>query len=103
MTYRTAMPLAELWDGEMQACRIDGRPVLLLKLDGRVCAYADRCAHQGVPLSEGELADGVLTCRAHHWQYDASSGRGINPAAARLQAYPVRIEDGAILIEVDAT
>jgi toluene monooxygenase system ferredoxin subunit len=56
-----------------------------------------------VPLSEGERADGVLTCRAHHWQYDASSGRGINPAAARLQAYPVRIEDGAILIEVDAT
>jgi toluene monooxygenase system ferredoxin subunit len=101
MTYRKAMPLAELWDSEMQACRIDGRPVLLLKLDGRICAYADRCAHQGVPLSEGELADGVLICRAHHWQYDARSGRGINPATARLTAYPVRVEGDAILVDAD--
>jgi toluene monooxygenase system ferredoxin subunit len=95
------MALADLWDGEMQSCPVGGRQVLMLKLDGVVHAYEDRCAHQGVPLSEGELEGGVLTCRAHHWQYDASSGRGVNPAAACLKALPVRVEDDCILVDAD--
>jgi toluene monooxygenase system ferredoxin subunit len=101
MSYRRAMALADLWDGEMQSCRMGARNVLLLKLDGMVHAYEDRCAHQGVPLSEGEFADGVLTCRAHHWQYDARNGRGVNPASACLKAVPVRVEDDAILVDTD--
>jgi len=32
----------------------------------------------------------VLVCSAHHWRYDICSGRGINPASARLA--PVRVE-----------
>lgn len=99
MSFRRAMALDDLWEGEMQACRLGAQRLLLLKLEGVVHAYEDRCAHQGVPLSEGELRDGVLTCRAHHWQYDARSGRGVNPASVCLKAVPVRVEDDSILVD----
>ena len=42
----------------------------------------------------------MLTCRAHQWQYDVHCGAGINPLTARLRSFPVRVEDGSILVEV---
>ena len=97
-----AMALADLWDDEMRACQVGNRRLLVLKHKGVVCAYEDRCAHQGVPLSQGELNDGVLTCCAHHWQYDAVTGAGINPASARLKRVPVLVRDDGILVDLDA-
>jgi toluene monooxygenase system ferredoxin subunit len=94
------MPIDELWDGEMQGHRVDGHKILLLKLDGRVCAYADRCAHLGIALSEGQLVGGEIVCHAHHYRYDARTGCGINPKSVSLHALPVVIEDGIIAVEL---
>ena len=95
------MALEELWDGEMRGHAVDGRKVLLVKLDGRVCAYEDRCAHLGVALSEGELIGDEIVCRAHQYRYDARTGCGVNPKSVRLRALPVTIEDGIIDVELE--
>lgn len=100
MAFRRVMASDELWDGEMQSCTVAGVRVLLLRLGERVRAYEDRCAHLGVPLSEGTLRGSVLTCSAHHYEYDALTGCGINPCTVKLVEFPLRIEDGAICIEV---
>jgi toluene monooxygenase system ferredoxin subunit len=100
MSLRRVMAEAELWAGEMRSVRVDGRPVLLMNVDGKICAFEDRCRHQGVPLSEGRLAGCVLTCRAHEWQYDAATGCGLNPTTVRLVAFPTRVEAGAIWVDV---
>lgn len=101
MTWVKAMPLTELWIGEMRGCVIAGRPVLLLRVDDGVYAYEDRCAHLGVRLSEGTLQDGVLTCGAHGFQYDALTGLGINPRQVRIAALPLRIEEDHIWVDPD--
>jgi toluene monooxygenase system ferredoxin subunit len=102
MALQSVVPDDELWDGEMRGLVVAGRKVLLLRVRGKVHAYEDRCAHLGVALSEGVLADCVLTCRAHHYTYDASTGAGINPKTAQLRAFPVEARDGAIYIDVEA-
>jgi len=86
----------------MTARRVDGHDVLLVRLNGVVYAYENRCAHLGVALSEGRLDGSVLTCRAHHWQYDVRSGAGINPATACLRCFAVKIEDGTVFVDVHA-
>jgi nitrite reductase/ring-hydroxylating ferredoxin subunit len=43
----------------------------------------------------------VITCSAHGFQYDASTGLGINPKSVRVTSLPVRIEDGQIWVEPD--
>jgi toluene monooxygenase system ferredoxin subunit len=100
MAYTKALPRDELWIGEMRSCNIAGRRVLLVGLPNGVCAYEDRCAHLGIPLSDGTLRDGVITCSAHGFQYDASTGLGINPKNTRLAQFPVRIEDDHICVEL---
>ena len=93
--------LADLWDGEMRGYRIAGTPVLLVRIGDDVCAYADRCPHLGVPLSEGMLEDCVITCGAHQFQFDAATGSGVNPRTARLHPYPGTLADGEITVEID--
>ena len=89
---------SDLWDGEMRGLVVDGQKVLLVRLDGAARAYEDRCAHLGVPLSQGRLEDGVIICSAHCYEYDARSGAGINPRSACLRAVPLDEHDGAIFL-----
>ncbi|HEV3192085.1 MAG TPA: Rieske 2Fe-2S domain-containing protein, partial [Polyangiaceae bacterium] len=97
--YRVAATLGELWSGEMRAVSVGGRRLLLVRMDGQVFAYEDRCVHQGVPLSDGRLEGREIVCNAHEWRYDACTGRGTNPAGAQLRACPVRIEGERVLVD----
>lgn len=101
MAFQPAARLAEIWDGDMKACSVGGRKVVLVHLDNRVYAYEDRCAHLGVPLSMGRLKCGVLICSAHLYEYDARSGHSLNPRNVCLKSFPVRIEDGVVLIDAE--
>ena len=92
--------LDDLWEGEMQGVVVDDTDVLLINVDGRVHAFDDRCPHAATLLSEGTFEGNVLTCRAHLWQFDAVSGRGINPDNCSLAEYPVKIVEGSIFVQV---
>ncbi len=100
MSFHKAMPLSDLWCGEMAGCRIAEHKILLVHTEQGVCAFEDRCAHLGVPLSQGSLAAGVITCSAHHYQYDACSGQGINPRTVCLKSFNVTVEDGVVYVDV---
>jgi toluene monooxygenase system ferredoxin subunit len=90
-----------LWIGEMRGVEARGQRLLVVRLEGQVCVYADRCPHQGYPLSEGKLEQGVITCRVHEHRFDAASGAGINPRGSCLTALPSRVEGGQILVELE--
>jgi toluene monooxygenase system ferredoxin subunit len=88
----------ELWDGEMAAFDVAGGAVLLVRLDGCYRAFQGTCPHQRIGLAEGTLEGATLTCRGHLWQFDARTGRGINPAASQLARYLVKTEAGGVWI-----
>jgi nitrite reductase/ring-hydroxylating ferredoxin subunit len=80
-----------------------GKQVLLIARGGRIFAIANRCPHEGYPLSEGSvqtLKDGcVLTCNWHNWKFDLRTGAaliGRDP----VRSYPVTIEGNDILLDL---
>jgi toluene monooxygenase system ferredoxin subunit len=93
------LPESELWVGEMRSVRLGMRRLLLLRTERGVCAYEDRCPHLGVPLSRGTFVQNTLTCSAHHFQFDADTGSGMNPKNVRLEAARVECRGGKILID----
>lgn len=101
MAFHKLSSLDELWSGEMMALFVEGRNVLLVNVDDMVRAYVDACPHMRTRLSEGLLQGHVLTCATHQWQFDARTGRGINPEMTCLEEFPVRIENGEILVDLD--
>lgn len=88
----------DLWDGEMESYDLDGQEILLIRLDGEYHAYDGVCPHQSTSLSTGMLDEGLLTCSAHEWEFDARTGLGVNPRTACLRRREVRVADGRVLV-----
>jgi toluene monooxygenase system ferredoxin subunit len=100
MSFLEALAESELWLGELRQVRLQGGKVLLLRTDEGVFAYEDRCPHLGLPLSVGTLEGHTLTCPAHHFQFDATTGQGINPSCLRLRRYPIECRAGMIHVDL---
>ena len=100
MQWYEIMQLDDLWIGEMLGVEAGGVKVLLINVEGAVQAYLDRCPHRASALSEGNLEDLTLTCATHLWEFNALTGRGINPESSKLIRFPVRIENGMICVAV---
>lgn len=97
---RPAISIDELWEGEATGVIVDGQKVLLLKFGDEVFAYENRCLHMGAALSDGFLEGETLTCPLHAWQYDARTGKGINPTDVCLKSFRVSIENGTVFVDV---
>lgn len=80
--------------------RREGKQVLLLWQDGKIFALANRCPHEGYPLSEGTPGPGcVLTCNWHNWKFDLTSGAaliGRDP----VRIYPIDIRADEIFVDL---
>jgi toluene monooxygenase system ferredoxin subunit len=99
--WRAVVELDEIWEGDLVTRQVDGVALLLINIHGDVHAFLDRCPHAGTPLNQGLLQGRVLTCAAHLWQFDvADGGVGVNPKNCQLISYPVRVEDGKVLVQV---
>ncbi|MFE7417549.1 Rieske (2Fe-2S) protein [Rhodococcus sp. NPDC057529] len=97
--WHTVFHLDDLWEGEMESVEVDGKSVLLINLDGEVLAYRNRCPHQDWPLNDGDLEDNKLTCAQHLWEFDVTTGKGINPSTCALLTYQCKVDgDGNISV-----
>jgi len=100
MQWYEIMPFEDLWIGELLGVEVGGIKILLLNVEDEVRAYLDRCPHRASALSEGSLEDLKLTCSTHLWEFNALTGRGINPESSELIRFPVRVGNGLIYVEV---
>ena len=79
--------------------RAGGRQILLTCTPQGLFATANRCPHEGYPLSEGTLQGCTLTCNWHNWKFDLASGETL-VGGDRLRRYPVRTEAGRIWLDL---
>ena len=74
-------------------------PIVVWNIAGRFHATAARCPHEDAPLCIGSLEGTVVTCPMHGWQFDVTTGQGVNPPDRRLRPYPVHVDDESIYID----
>jgi nitrite reductase/ring-hydroxylating ferredoxin subunit len=98
---RRVASLEEVPAGQPKLVELDGTRIVLARLGDAVYALGDTCTHRGGPLSQGRLNGGRLACPWHGWMYDVRTGQCLFPGrGASVPAYPVRIEAGAIFVEL---
>jgi nitrite reductase/ring-hydroxylating ferredoxin subunit/uncharacterized membrane protein len=72
-------------------------PLVIVRRNGTIHALADRCAHRGGPLHEGDLEGDCIACPWHGTRFrleDGSVERG--PSAYPQPVYEARINDGRV-------
>lgn len=74
--------------------------VALFNVDGQIYAIDDTCAHAGQSLAHGTFSGKVVTCRAHGWRYDVTTGNLTTVSDYGVASYPVQIVEGKILVAV---
>ena len=93
--------LDDLWEGEVTDVQVADELILLVHLNGGdIRAYQGHCPHQKTALADGELEGNVLTCAAHSWQFNLSTGEGVNPRSCQLYRYQVKVQYGTIFVGI---
>ena len=70
---------------------------------GQLYAIEDRCSHDDGPLCEGDWDEDLcrVICPRHGSAFDLSTGTPRSlPATEPVETYPVRVVDGAIMLDL---
>jgi nitrite reductase (NADH) small subunit len=82
--------------------RCGGKEICVANVDGTYSAIDNICLHRGGPLGDGVILNGNVVCPWHGWEWDPTTGQAVHNANAKLAVYPLKIENGDVLIEIDA-
>ena len=86
--------------GEGRTFVVAGTQIAVFRLrDGSLHATQADCPHAGGPLADGQTDVNVLVCPLHQYAYRWADGTSTN-GATPIRVFPVRDEDGAIVVEV---
>jgi nitrite reductase (NADH) small subunit len=75
------------------------KTICIANVNGEISAMDNICLHRGGPLGQGVIEDGKVICPWHGWVWDPKTGAA-GPMGAKVAVYPVKIEDGDVLIEM---
>jgi 3-phenylpropionate/trans-cinnamate dioxygenase ferredoxin subunit len=69
--------------------------------DDRYYATDGLCTHEKVHLAGGLVMDNIIECPKHNGRFDYRTGSAKGaPVCIDLRTYPVRVEDGKVLIDL---
>lgn len=89
-----------LEEGSMKLVNVEGIPVLLAKVSGKIFAVDNRCPHQSCSLSNGSLEGNVVICPCHGWRFDLTTGEYEEAEEITLTKYEWKTESGKIWVKV---
>jgi nitrite reductase/ring-hydroxylating ferredoxin subunit/uncharacterized membrane protein len=88
---------ASLNESEPMLVDVAGVEVMLVRQGESLCALLEHCAHQGGPLHEGTIEDGVVICPWHSSHFRLSDGAALSgPTAHPQPALEVRVNEGKV-------
>ena len=65
----------ELPEGRVMTRMAGHKGICLTHFENKICALDNKCPHQGGPLGEGSIENGLLRCPWHGWDYHPCSGK----------------------------
>lgn len=97
----TLCSLVELTPGAARRFDVEGLPIAVVRIGDDVFAIGDRCTHQNVSLSEGDVdeEERLLECWKHGSQFSLVTGEPLQmPALKPTPVYPAEVCDGEVLL-----
>jgi len=109
MEYVRVAGTGDIAPGQIIPIEAGGQKLLLAQVGTDYFAAQRKCPHMGFNLCRGSLDGGAITCSLHKARFDLTTGKVERDpkllfitmkAKNDLTTYPVRVEDGAVLVGV---
>lgn len=99
--WHRVLGLGDLPEGRVTTVAAGRRSLAMTHHEGRYGALDNRCPHQGGPLGEGSIENGMLRCPWHGFDYCPLTGQspGFDDEAT---TYPIEIRDDDVFVGVEA-
>lgn len=97
--YRVLEKRENLAEGRVITVNAGEKQIALSHFEGKICAIDNHCPHQGGPLGEGSIENGILRCPWHGWDFHPCSGKapGFDDG---VDDYPVEERNDGIYVGV---
>jgi len=89
-------------EGRVQTVTAGHQGICLTHYKGKFSALDNRCPHQGGPLGEGSIENGMLRCPWHGWDFDPCSGMPPGGFDDGVSTFEVKEENNEIFVGIPA-
>ena len=91
----------DLAEGRVMTVTAENKDYCLAHVEDKFCALDNKCPHQGGPLGEGSIENGLLRCPWHGWDYNPCTGR-VPGFEDGVETFETKVEDGKVFIKVES-
>ena len=97
LVWQKVLSKDELPQGRVTSVTCNKRTLCMSHHQGQFGALDNKCPHQGGPLGEGSIENGLLRCPWHGWDYDPITGKapGFDDG---VETFPVEIRDDGVYV-----
>ena len=95
LTFQKVANRKDLREGSLLRVDVDGKPIVLATVQGKVYAMDAVCSHEGGPLEDGSLEGYELKCPWHYALFDVRNAKVSEQTvwATDLQSYSVKVDE----------
>ncbi len=99
-SWQKVLELEELAEGRVKSVTCEHQTLCLTHFEGKFAALDNKCPHQGGPLGEGSIENGLLRCPWHGWDFDPITGKtpGYDDG---VETYPVEVREDGVYVGFD--
>lgn len=98
MNWFKVLELEELPEGRVKTVTAGHRQICMTRYDNAYAALCNSCPHQGGPLGEGSIENGMLRCPWHGWDFHPTTGKPAGGYDDGLETYAVEVRDDGIYV-----
>ena len=91
----------ELPEGRVKTVTAEHQGICLTHFEGKFSALDNKCPHQGGPLGEGSIENGMLRCPWHGWDFHPCTGLPPGGYDDGIKTFPVKEEGDAIYVGIE--
>lgn len=102
LEWHRVLDAEDLPEGRVTTAHAGLKEIALVHYEGKFAALDNRCPHQGGPLGEGSIENGLLRCPWHGYDYDPLTGGSPGEFVDEATCFPLEVRDGGVYVGVAA-
>ena len=101
LTWYKALTKDELPEGRVKTVTLGTQSLCMTHHEGEYAALCNACPHQGGPLGEGTIENGMLRCPWHGWDFDPTTGKPPGGYDDGVPTYAVDVRDDGVYVGIE--